>query len=225
MGRLLAVILPRPDQRTFRWKVRRADARVCQARWQGALRWRRGWEIRPRLTGRARTRLPGGEGRPDDLPVADRQARTHRAQARGRVAGADGFDAAQTHQERRGGCSFCHDSPRILDFAEIARGGLPGPVRRPSGGSTAASLPESARRAGKGHAAGAGAGKPGRACHGGRPPGRTARGCPAKAVRSWRLACRSAPSKNIAHRTGRDSPGGSPRRHPPWRIRSPPASK
>ena len=58
------VASPRPGQRTFRWKVRRAVAGVCQARWQG------------------------GEGRPDDLPVADRQARTHRAQARGRVAGA-----------------------------------------------------------------------------------------------------------------------------------------
>jgi hypothetical protein len=54
--------LPRPDQRTFRWKVRRAVARMCQARWQG------------------------GEGRPDDLPVADRQARTHCAQAQGREA-------------------------------------------------------------------------------------------------------------------------------------------
>jgi hypothetical protein len=36
----------------------------------------------------ADTRLPGGEGRPDDLPVADRQARTPCAQAQGRVAGA-----------------------------------------------------------------------------------------------------------------------------------------
>jgi hypothetical protein len=110
-----------PVQRTFQWKVRWAVARVCQARWQGVIRWRRGWEIRPRLAGRARTRLPRGEGRPGDLPVADRQARTHRAQARGRVAGAGGFDAGQIRQEEVGQVLFLLGGTRGIGFC---RGGV-----------------------------------------------------------------------------------------------------
>ena len=60
----------------------------------------------------ARTRLPGGEGRPEGLPVADRQARTHCAQAQGRVAGADGFDAGQIRQGK-GAAPAQHDPPRF----------------------------------------------------------------------------------------------------------------
>ena len=53
-----------------------------------------------RLPGRARTRLPGGEGRPDDLPVADRQARTPCVQAQGQVAGASRLALARRGRRR-----------------------------------------------------------------------------------------------------------------------------
>jgi hypothetical protein len=51
----------------------------------------------------ADTRLPGGEGRPDDLPVADRQARTPCAQAQGRVAGGVPSRFGETGKEGGGG--------------------------------------------------------------------------------------------------------------------------
>jgi hypothetical protein len=73
---------PRPDQRTFQWKVRQAVARVCQARWQGVIRWRRGWEIRQRLPGRARTRLPR-QARADLTRVKSAKKRLGRRVRRG----------------------------------------------------------------------------------------------------------------------------------------------
>ena len=46
------------------------------------------------------TRLPGGEGRPDDLPVADRQARAPCVHAQGRVAGASRLAWARRGRKR-----------------------------------------------------------------------------------------------------------------------------
>ena len=60
------VASPRPDQRTFQWKVRRAVAGGRKPEGKGPSACADAWEIRPRLTGRARTRLPpGGQARPD----------------------------------------------------------------------------------------------------------------------------------------------------------------
>jgi hypothetical protein len=81
-----------------RWTFAGSDCRRAQARRQGAIRKPDASNPAAPAWAGAETRLPGGEGRPDDLPVADRQARTHCAQAQGRVAGADGFDACQIRQ-------------------------------------------------------------------------------------------------------------------------------
>lgn len=53
--------VPSPDQRTFRWKVRRAAARMCQVPSKGAIRWRGGREIRQQQKGGRthRARIPG----------------------------------------------------------------------------------------------------------------------------------------------------------------------
>jgi hypothetical protein len=44
------------------------------------------WSVARSVARRRKPQGKGGEGRPDDLPVADRQARTHCAQAQGRMA-------------------------------------------------------------------------------------------------------------------------------------------
>ena len=131
----------RPGTRPFGGGSQGPIARRCQAQARGLgypLAPTSGNPAAPAWAG-AVTRLPRGEGRPDDLPVADRQARTHRARARGRDAGAGGFDAGIKSTKKTEATGCLHSSllnSGALKFIPDTRdqtGPAPTPARRCTG--------------------------------------------------------------------------------------------
>jgi hypothetical protein len=99
-----------------------------------------------RLPGRARTRLPGGEGRPDDLPVADRQARTPCVQAQGQVAGASRLALARRGRRRSWRLASGYAMESRPDDLPVADHQARAPCVQAQGRVAGASCPALARR-------------------------------------------------------------------------------